>query len=163
MTAQETSDKVVLLGQSETELKQLAQEMGMPAFVGKQMAQWLYAKGVMTIDEMTNISKANRERLAQHCTIGAHGPAEAMRSVDGTIKYLYRTLDGHYIETVYIPDGDRATLCVSSQVGCKMGCAFCMWSLWGRANPSTISMLCCAPRRYSLLRGASHGAPSASL
>ena len=133
MTAQETSEKVVLLGQSETELKQLAQEMGMPAFVGKQMAQWLYAKGVMTIDEMTNISKANRERLAQRCTIGAHGPAEAMRSVDGTIKYLYRTLDGHYIETVYIPDGDRATLCVSSQVGCKMGCAFCMTGRQGYA------------------------------
>ena len=133
MTELETSDKVVLLGQSETELKQLAQEMGMPAFVGKQMAQWLYAKGVMTIDEMTNISKANRERLAQRCTIGAHSPAEAMRSVDGTIKYLYRTLDGHYIETVYIPDGNRATLCVSSQVGCKMGCAFCMTGRQGYA------------------------------
>ena len=117
MTAQETSEKVVLLGQSETELKQLAQEMGMRALVGKQMAQSLYAKRVITIDEMTNISKANRERLAQRCTIGAHSPAEAMRAVDVTIKYLYRTLDGHDIETVYIPDGDRATLCVRSQVG----------------------------------------------
>lgn len=119
-------EKTVLLGMTESELRAMAVGLGMSAFVGKQIAQWIYSKGVMDIAQMTNLSLANRRKLSGHCVIGAHAPAEAMRSVDGTVKYLYRTLDGHYIESVYIPDGDRATLCVSSQVGCKMGCAFCM-------------------------------------
>ena len=116
----------VLLGLTVEELKQLASALGLPAFVGKQLAQWIYGKCVTDFSQMTNLSLKAREKLAATCCIGAHAPAEEMRSVDGTVKYLYRTRDGHFIESVYIPDGDRATLCVSSQVGCKMGCAFCM-------------------------------------
>ena len=89
------------------------------------MAKWLYGKHVATIDDMTDLSKANRERLKEHYTIGCMPPAECQRSVDSTVKYLFPTLSGKFVETVYIPDGDRATLCVSSQVGCKMNCLFC--------------------------------------
>lgn len=123
----ETLDnRIPLLGMTPAELKNVAEELALPKFVAKQMADWLYSKCVADIDGMTNLSKAAREKLSAKYCIGHHAPVEAMHSVDGTIKYLYRTLDGHFVETVYIPDGDRATLCVSSQVGCKMGCAFCM-------------------------------------
>lgn len=115
-----------LLGKNLEELRQVAASVGLPAFTGKQMAQWLYQRHVRTIDEMTNISKKGREVLAAQYEIGCSDPVDCQRSVDGTIKYLYRTAAGGYIETVFIPDGDRATLCVSSQVGCKMGCKFCM-------------------------------------
>ncbi len=117
--------KRVLLGMSLGELKQLVGELGMPAFTAKQIAQWLYAKHAMSIDEMSNISKTNRTTLAEHCAIGAMPPLDSQRSVDGTIKYLFPTTNGKFVETVYIPDRDRATLCVSSQVGCKMNCLFC--------------------------------------
>ena len=75
---------------------------------------------------MTNLSTKNRALLSESFEIGASAPVDSMHSVDGTIKYLYQTVDHQYIESVYIPDGDRATLCVSSQIGCKMGCKFCM-------------------------------------
>ena len=117
--------KKVLLGMSLGELKTLAAELGMPAFVGGQIARWLYKQHVTSIDGMTNISKTNRQRLAGECVVGCMPPAESIRSVDGTVKYLFPACGGKFVETVYIPDGDRATLCVSSQVGCKMNCLFC--------------------------------------
>lgn len=122
-----------LLGMTEDELKGVAAGLGLPSFVGKQIAGWLYQHHVLHISEMTNLSKVARERLSAAYTVGAMPPVESQHSVDGTIKYLYRTAEGHYIETVYIPDGKRATLCVSSQVGCKMGCAFCMTGRQGYA------------------------------
>lgn len=118
--------KKPLLGLTLDELQALAIELGFPKFVGKQIADWIYQKYVRTIDEMTNLSKVARERLNEAYTIGCSAPVDWQKSVDGTIKYLYRTADGHYIETVFIPSDDRATLCVSSQVGCKMNCQFCM-------------------------------------
>ena len=117
--------KKTLLGMTLAELKGLAKELGMPAFTGGQMAKWLYTQHVTDIDEMTNISKQNRERLKEHCEIGARKPIDAQYSQDGTIKYLFPTASGKFVETVFIPDGERATLCVSSQVGCKMNCLFC--------------------------------------
>lgn len=122
-----------LLGLSLDELKSVAVSLGLPAFVGKQMADWIYCKHVKTVDDMTNLSKKAREALNQGYTIGCSAPVDVQRSVDGTAKYLYQTVEGHYIETVYIPESDRATLCVSSQVGCKMGCAFCMTGRQGFA------------------------------
>lgn len=114
-----------LLGLTITELQDVCLQLSMPKFTAKQIAQWIYQKHVRSIDEMTNISKANREKLSAEYEVGCSDPVEAMRSVDGTVKYLFRTNGGHYVETVYIPDGDRATLCVSCQVGCKMNCLFC--------------------------------------
>lgn len=116
-----------LLGMTLAELKTMATDLGLSSFVGGQMAGWLYRKRVADIEEMTNLSKTARAKLREAgYEVGCRPPVEAQRSADGTVKYLYATADGHFVETVYIPDGDRATLCVSSQVGCKMGCTFCM-------------------------------------
>ena len=107
------------------ELKAVVTALGMPAFTAKPVAQWLYQKHVRSIDEMTNLSKANREKLQVAYTVGGLAPIERLESVDGTVKYLFPVSSGKYVETVFIPDGERATLCVSSQVGCKMNCLFC--------------------------------------
>lgn len=115
-----------LVGKTHTELLALAQEFGMPRFAAGQMAQWLYRKRATSIEAMTNLSKAQRAALAERYAVGLTPPADVAESADGTKKYLFRTASGRYVETVYIPDGERATLCVSSQVGCKMGCLFCM-------------------------------------
>ena len=117
--------KKVLLGLTSAELKDAVRQMGMPAFTGGQIARWLYQQHVVLIDEMTNISKQNRELLKANFTIGVMPPVDCQRSKDGTAKYLFPTASGQCVETVYIPDGERATLCVSSQVGCKMNCLFC--------------------------------------
>ncbi|MBR4963332.1 MAG: 23S rRNA (adenine(2503)-C(2))-methyltransferase RlmN [Muribaculaceae bacterium] len=118
--------KRVLVGKTLSELKQLAQELKMPAFTGKQIAEWLYEKRVTNFSAMTNISKQNREKLSEECSVGVIPPVHQVVSADGTEKYLFALSDGYNIETVYIPDRERATLCVSSQVGCKMNCLFCM-------------------------------------
>ena len=119
------NEKKVLLGMSLAELQQVVADLGMPKFTAAQIAKWLYQQHVGTIDEMTNLSKANREKLALSYQVGCMAPIDCQRSKDGTIKYLFPVASGHFVETVYIPDGDRATLCVSCQVGCKMNCLFC--------------------------------------
>lgn len=118
--------KYPLLGMTLVELQSLVKRLGMPAFSARQIAAWIYDKKVSSIDEMTNLSLRHRELLMQNYEVGVQEPVEAMRSLDGTIKYLYHVGDNHFVEAVYIPDNDRATLCVSSQVGCKMNCKFCM-------------------------------------
>ena len=119
--------KLPLLGLTLDELKQVAARVGMPPFAARQMAQWLYGKRVQTIAEMTNLSLRHRQALEQDYEVGRRPPVEAVRSTDGTVKYLFQAGDSA-VESVYIPaeDGSRATLCVSSQVGCKMNCLFCM-------------------------------------
>lgn len=125
------NEKEILLGMSPDELRNAVKKLGMPAFTAKQILQWIYQKHVTSISEMTNISKTNREKLEEYFTVGAVPPSHCQRSVDGTIKYLFpvRTTQPadtpKFVETVFIPDHDRATLCVSSQVGCKMNCLFC--------------------------------------
>jgi len=119
-------NKISLVGKTLEELKTIVSELGMPAFTAKQISEWLYKKRAFSIDEMTNISVKNRELLSEKYEIGRNLPVQTASSTDGTIKYLFKTEGGHFIETVYIPEEDRATLCVSSQVGCKMGCTFCM-------------------------------------
>ena len=118
-------EKKVLLGLSLDELKTVVKDLGMPQFTARQIAGWLYQQNVGSIDEMTNISKVNRERLSEAYVVGAMVPIDCQRSVDGTVKYLFPVADGKFVETVYIPEKDRATLCVSCQVGCKMNCLFC--------------------------------------
>ena len=128
------SEKQMLIGRTLGELKVVVGELGMPAFTATQIAKWLYQQHVSSIDEMTNISKVNREKLKAQYEVGAMQPIDCQRSKDGTIKYLFpvRTSDNpeysdskKFVETVFIPDNDRATLCVSCQVGCKMNCLFC--------------------------------------
>ena len=119
-------EKKKLMGMTLAELQQVAAEVGLPGYTAKQMADWLYKKHVTEVSEMTNVALAKRSALAERYEVGAYPPAMAQRSVDGTIKYLYAAGEGHFVESVYIPTEDRATLCVSSQVGCKMNCLFCM-------------------------------------
>jgi len=120
-----SDDRKTLLGMSLQELRDVAEALGMPAFAGGQIAKWLYERHVASIGEMSNLSKTNREKLEREYKIGCRGPIESLHSKDGTVKYLFPTSEGKSVETVYIPDKDRATLCVSSQVGCKMNCLFC--------------------------------------
>ena len=123
------------------ELQSLVKRLGMPGFTAAQIASWLYGRRVATIDEMTNLSLKNRELLKQNYEVGAAAPVDEMRSVDGTVKYLYKVGDNHFVEAVYIPDGDRATLCVSSQVGCKMNCKFCMTGKQGFTASLTVNQI----------------------
>ncbi len=120
------------------ELKETARTLGMPAFTGTQIAKWLYTQHVSDIAEMTNLSKQNRERLSEEYEVGAMPPAFRQTSTDGTIKYLFPTESGQQVETVFIPDGDRATLCVSCQVGCKMNCLFCQTGKQGFEGQLTV-------------------------
>lgn len=129
----------VLLGKTLTELQEVALSVGLQKFAGKQLAEWLYVKRVTSFDEMTNISLKGREALKAHYTIGRHAPIREAVSVDGTRKYLFEvqsdqgqgTKASQFVESVYIPEEDRATLCVSTQAGCKMGCRFCMTGTLG--------------------------------
>lgn len=130
-----------LLGMTLTELQSAVKYLGMPAFAAKQIASWLYDKKVLSIDEMTNLSLKHRDLLKGEYEVGASAPMDEMRSADGTVKYLYRVGDNHFVEAVYIPDEDRATLCVSSQVGCKMDCKFCMTGKQGFAMSLTANQI----------------------
>ncbi len=127
MTNRMSEKKKPLLGLTTAELCAVATGLGLPAYTGRQIAQWLYVKHVDSIEAMTNLSKAARQRLAEEYCVGAMAPVAQQTSADGTVKYLFpvAAVDGACVETVYIPDGERATLCVSCQVGCKMNCLFC--------------------------------------
>ena len=129
--------RVNLLGMTLPELQVLCAELGFPRFTAKQLCDWLYKKRVDTVDAMTNLSQAQRARLNEMAYIGRSFPINCQVSKDGTKKYLFETTPSNqniqnnpntqnHIETVFIPDDDRATLCVSCQVGCKMGCRFCV-------------------------------------
>lgn len=132
-----TDVKTPLIGMTLADLGRVAGEVGLRPFAAKQMARWIYEKRVTSIAEMTDLPKAARERLEAHYCLGLQGPVAEARSTDGTVKYLFATRGegfdflengrgGRDVEAVYIPDRERATLCVSSQAGCKMGCTFCM-------------------------------------
>ncbi len=118
--------KVNLLGKTLPQLQELCAAEGFPRFTAKQLCDWLYKKRAESIDAMTNLSLAQRARLNEIAYIGREAPVRCQVSRDGTKKYLFHVLAGHFIEAVYIPEEDRATLCVSCQVGCKMGCHFCV-------------------------------------
>ena len=135
-------EKTPLLGMTLKELQDVCLQLSMPKFAAKQIVQWIYSKHVGSIDEMTNISKTNRELLNEKFCVGCVPPIETSKSADGTVKYLFPTESNKFVETVYIPDGDRATLCVSCQVGCKMNCLFCQTGKQGwHGNLSTRDIL----------------------
>jgi len=118
--------KEKLFGKTLPELTLITRELGLPLYAAKQLAEWLYHQRISSLDEMTNISKKSRALLGESYEVGIHPPVSVQESSDGTRKYLFEPRPGKYIETAYIPDGNRSTVCVSSQVGCKMGCLFCM-------------------------------------
>lgn len=114
-----------LYGQTLPQLEALCNRLEMPRFAAKQIARWLYDKHATTIEAMSDLSVRHRALLAETYEVGFTAPEKVSISADGTKKYLYRTSQNHFIESAYIPDGDRATLCISSQAGCRMGCRFC--------------------------------------
>lgn len=114
------------MGMTLDKLKETVLTNGLPAFAATQIAQWLYQKGARSIDEMTNLSKKARAALSKKYYVGREEPLTSAISTDGTVKYLFAGSGDRDVEAVYIPDRDRATLCVSSQAGCRMGCVFCM-------------------------------------
>lgn len=124
-----------LLGKTVDELTEIAVGLGLRRFVGAQLAEWIYKKRVTGFEQMTNISPKIIAQLCEKYEVGGVAPGFFQESVDGTKKYLFKALEGGDVEAVFIPDGDRATLCVSSQVGCRMGCKFCFTARMGfRAN-----------------------------
>jgi 23S rRNA (adenine2503-C2)-methyltransferase len=118
--------KETLFGKDLNELEEISLALGLPKYTGKQLAGWLYKKNISSIDEMSNLSKNARELLNEKFEFGLSAPSKIQVSTDGTKKYLFRTLHDKFIETAMIPEDDRNTVCVSTQVGCKMGCIFCM-------------------------------------
>ncbi|MDT8402140.1 MAG: 23S rRNA (adenine(2503)-C(2))-methyltransferase RlmN [Bacteroidales bacterium] len=123
--------KEPLFGKTLDELLVIVKEAGLPAFTARQVAEWLYSHRISAIDDMTNLSKRAREGLKEKYSIGHAAPVSVMESTDGTKKYLFPAVENKYIESAYIPEKDRNTLCLSSQVGCKMGCPFCMTGMQG--------------------------------
>ena len=131
----------ILLGKTPSELKEAALKAGLPSYAGKQLAQWIYARRVRSFDEMTNISKAGREKLKEMYDLGVVLPSACQESSDGTRKYLFPVGEGNAVEAVMIPDYDRKTLCVSSQAGCRMGCRFCMTGRQGFHGNLSVSLI----------------------
>jgi 23S rRNA (adenine2503-C2)-methyltransferase len=125
-TNYEIMQKEKLYGKTLNELIAVTKRLGMPGFAAMQIADWLYKKEIQSIKEMTNLSNKTRDLLETEYELGLNPPVNVAESTDGTKKYLYKVLKDKYIETAYIPESDRATICVSSQAGCKMGCIFCM-------------------------------------
>ena len=119
-------EKESLLGHTLDNLKAICVGLNLPKYTGDQLAHWLYKTEVTSFDEMLNISKKARALLQEKYDVGASCATKVQTSADGTKKYLFPTANGNFIETAYIPDAKRHTLCVSTQVGCKMGCLFCM-------------------------------------
>ena len=118
-----------LVGLTRADLKDALVGMGTPEKQARmrvnQIWQWIYLKGVRDFESMTNLAKPYRAELSEHFTIGVPQVVSRQVSADGTRKYLMRIAGGHEVETVYIPETDRGTLCISSQVGCTLTCSFC--------------------------------------
>ena len=120
------SDKLTnLKGLSLDEIIKIATELGKKAYTGRQLYKWIYNRGATDFDLMTDLSKDFRAMLQSKFTIGKLAVADKAESSDGTIKTLWRTHEGLFIESVLIPDDNRLTLCMSSQAGCPLGCSFC--------------------------------------
>lgn len=130
----------LLLGKSLNEIENILSLFDAPKYRAKQITNWLYSRRVKTIEEMSDLPVMLRNKMKQDgYEVGRSEPYEMLRSSDGTEKYLFKTVDGGFVETVYIPDRDRATVCVSCQVGCKMNCLFCQTGKQGFHGNLTVS------------------------
>ncbi len=132
-----------LIGLTLQQLRLVCEEAGLKPFAAKQIARWLYTARATDIDQMTDLPKAGRARLRElGYTVGLRQPLRREVSADGTAKYLFPGVNGRDVEAVMIPEADRATLCVSSQAGCKMNCSFCMTGRQGfHGNLSTADII----------------------
>ncbi|MCX7048959.1 MAG: 23S rRNA (adenine(2503)-C(2))-methyltransferase RlmN [Candidatus Sumerlaeota bacterium] len=128
---------LILLGQSLTDLDAAVQRAGFPGFRAKQLFHWIYQKGALSFDEMTNLPKDFRAWLAENTRWGGAEIRETIESSDGAIKLLWGLEDGLNIEGVLMPEEARCTLCVSSQAGCALGCEFCVTGTGGLKRDCT--------------------------
>jgi len=152
---EDRDDRVDLRGLTSEELVCFVESLGQPAFRGRQILAWLYRPGITDFSQMTDLAKSFRALLPRHARISRYQDAVTEVSRDGTVKFGFFLEDGHLIESVLIPEEDRATLCVSSQVGCAMGCVFCLTGAMGFIrNLSTAEIVnqVCAVREYMLER-----------
>jgi len=124
-------ERPALLGMSLAELEALGGRLSLPRYAGRQIAGWIYARGADGIEAMSALSLDARKSLAREADLGARLPARETESADGTRKYLFPSRGGRFVEAAYIPERERGTLCLSVQVGCKMGCLFCMTARQG--------------------------------
>ena len=150
--------KINLLDFNYTDLSAFLKDMKEPAFRAKQLFQWIHQRGIIDLDAMTDISKALRERLRDVAELTLCAIDSEHIAKDGTYKWVMRLSDGNCIETVYIPEDDRGTLCVSSQVGCVLNCSFCSTGQRGFSRNLTVAeiigQLWIAVRRLSEDNGA---------
>jgi 23S rRNA (adenine2503-C2)-methyltransferase len=134
--------KKSLFGQTLNQLQEVVAELGLPKFTAKQIATWLYKSEINSIDEMSNLSKGARTKMNDIYDFGLEKPLTVSTSTDGTKKYLFKVGEQQFIEAALIPQTSRSTLCVSTQVGCKMGCKFCATGKQGfQANLTTNQIL----------------------
>ncbi len=124
----------LLLGLSRAELRQVLEQLGEPRYRADQVARWIYQRGAREVNQMTDLPAALRERLASVARVGRAEVAQTRHSADGTIKLLLALEDGRRIETVMLPYPDRTSVCISSQVGCPVGCVFCATATMGFAR-----------------------------
>ncbi|SHO45368.1 23S rRNA (adenine(2503)-C(2))-methyltransferase RlmN [Desulfopila aestuarii] len=148
-----TATKTDLKNFDQEQLVKYVQSLGQPGFRGKQIMSWLYRPGVTDFAEMTDLAKDFRKILSEHAYISNFTDPIVELSSDGCVKFGFRLEDGHIIESVLIPEPDRNTLCISSQVGCAMHCSFCLTGTMGflrNLTPSEIVNQVCAVRDYLL-------------
>lgn len=147
--------------EQKTDLKNLTQEglikyvesLGQPAFRARQIMGWLYRPGISDFSQMTDLAKVFRQSLEENAYISEFSDPIIEKADDGCVKFGFRLCDGHIIESVFIPEPDRNTLCISSQVGCAMGCTFCLTGTMGftrNLTPSEIVNQICGVRDYLL-------------
>src|SRR5262245_5468049 len=116
---------------SRAEIERALEDLGVRRFHGRQIFHWIHRRAVTELDRMTDLSQPLRTRLAGHFVIKSPAVESQQTSTDGTSKFLLRLADGRHIEAVYIPDTPAQTFCISTQVGCAMGCAFCLTGKMG--------------------------------
>ena len=151
MSLSTTNNKPDLKDFTLEELTTFVAEMGLKPFRARQIFSWLYRPGITSFSQMTDLSLELREKLAQKTQISVFTPSTLEKSEDGTIKFAFKLKDKALIETVLIPEQDRNTLCVSSQVGCAMGCGFCLTGAMGfkrNLTPSEMVNQVCAAIEY---------------
>lgn len=139
--------KTDLRNLTQEELVHYVESLGQPAFRGRQIMAWLYRPGITEFSQMTDLAKEFRSKLAEHARIYRFEDPLIQRSSDGCVKFGFTLEDGKVIESVLIPEPDRNTLCVSSQVGCAMNCSFCLTATMGftrNLTPSEIVNQVCA-------------------
>ncbi len=146
--------KEKLFGLTLKQLQDITNELGLPKFTAKQIADWLYKKDIISIEEMSNLSKKARQLLEEKYIIGLQEPSTVQTSTDGTKKYLFNVGDQGSVESAFIPESKRSTLCVSSQVGCKMRCLFCMTGRQGLKSNLTageiVNQIRSLPERHEI-------------